>query len=114
MFQEAAATALDVKQAVPGARYYLLCEWLDMTPISTITTAIDEIIVLRKQKRLSSSIRREYSTAKGRRRSRSSYVDYSTQYPLSPDMFMRFLEHVAILLNSKQSDEETALQRGYF
>ena len=32
MFQEAAATALDVKLAVPGAKYYLLCEWLDMLP----------------------------------------------------------------------------------
>ena len=43
MFQEAAATALDVKSVVPRARYYLLCEWLDMTPISTTTTAIDEV-----------------------------------------------------------------------
>jgi len=25
MFQEAAATALDVKTAIPGAAYYLLC-----------------------------------------------------------------------------------------
>ena len=46
MFQEAAATALDIKTAIPGAAYYLLCEWLDMTPISTSTTAVDEIIIL--------------------------------------------------------------------
>ena len=32
MFQEACATAHDVKSAVVGSRYYLLCEWLDMTP----------------------------------------------------------------------------------
>lgn len=32
MFQEACATARDTKLAVPGARYFLLCEWLDMTP----------------------------------------------------------------------------------
>lgn len=66
MFQEAAATALDVKTAVPGAAYYLLCEWLDMTPISTSTTAIDEIIILRKAKRLSSNIRGQFNTATGR------------------------------------------------
>ena len=52
MFQEAAATALDVKLAVPGARYFLLCEWLDMLPINTNTTAIDEILILRRAKRL--------------------------------------------------------------
>lgn len=57
MFQEAAATALDVKTAVPVAKYYLLCEWLDMTPISTATTAIDEVIILRKARRLASDIR---------------------------------------------------------
>ena len=31
MFQEAVATAHDVKQAVPGAKYYLLCDYLDMS-----------------------------------------------------------------------------------
>jgi hypothetical protein len=56
MFQEATATALDVKLAVPGAKYFLLCEWLDMSPISTNTTAIDEILILRKAKRLSSDV----------------------------------------------------------
>lgn len=33
MFQEASATALDLKSTVPSAKYLLLCEWLDMTPI---------------------------------------------------------------------------------
>ena len=60
MFQEATATALDTKTVVPGAKYYLLCEWLDMTPISTASTAIDEILILRRAKRLSSSIRRSF------------------------------------------------------
>ncbi|XZO04042.1 MAG: Bpu10I family restriction endonuclease [Microcoleus sp.] len=31
MFQEGAATALYVKSSVPGAKYFLLCEWLDMS-----------------------------------------------------------------------------------
>ncbi len=33
MFQEATATAHDIKTSVPGARYFLLCDWLDMTPL---------------------------------------------------------------------------------
>lgn len=43
MYQEASATAHDIKLAVTGAKYYLLCDFLDMTPISTATTDIDEI-----------------------------------------------------------------------
>ncbi|HRF93977.1 MAG TPA: Bpu10I family restriction endonuclease, partial [Aggregatilineales bacterium] len=57
MFQEASATASDLKLSVPSAKYYLLCEWLDMTPISSSTTAIDEVLILRKAKRLPSNIR---------------------------------------------------------
>ena len=52
MFQEASATAHDIKQAVTGAKYYLLCDFLDMTPISTTTTDIDEILIVRKAKRI--------------------------------------------------------------
>ena len=57
MFQEACATARDTKFAVSGAHYYLLCEWLDMSPLSTAATDIDEVILLRKAKRISAGIR---------------------------------------------------------
>jgi len=45
MFQECSATALDVKSSVPGAKYFLICEWLDMSPISSSLTAIDEVLI---------------------------------------------------------------------
>lgn len=112
MFQEAAATALDVKGAVPGAKYYLLCEWLDMTPISTSTTAIDEIIILRKAKRLSSSIRRKFNTAKGRKDNRTLFSEYLDAYPFSVDSFARFVEHIEELIKSET--EDNVLARGYF
>ena len=67
MFQEAVATAHDVKSAVTGAKYYLLCEWLDMTPQSTAATDIDEVIILRKAKRLSSNVRSAFGKYAGRR-----------------------------------------------
>jgi hypothetical protein len=35
MFQEASQTAAELKRSVPGSRYILLCEFLDMTPITT-------------------------------------------------------------------------------
>ena len=76
MFQEACATANDTKYAVAGARYYLLCEWLDMTPQSTAPTDIDEIIIMRKAKRMNSNVRSQYSTAAGRQRTRANYVQF--------------------------------------
>ncbi len=112
MFQEAAATALDMKLAVPGAKYFLLCEWLDMTPISTSSTAIDEIIILRKAKRLSSNIRKEFSTVAGRIKNHDMFAEHISRNPLIPDTFLRFLTHIRQLI--QDSSENDVLTRGYF
>lgn len=112
MFQEAAATALDVKTAVPGAKYYLLCEWLDMTPINTSTTAIDEILILRKAKRLPSSIRRYFSTVSGRQDNRELFTSYLKSNPLSVEPFRRFVDHIKAIVGD--ASEDKVLARGYF
>ncbi len=112
MFQEATATALDVKSVAPATRYYLLCEWLDMTPISTTNTAIDEILILRRAKRISSNVRSAFSTAEGRRRNRSSYAAYLTEQPLDPEPFSRYISHIRRLISD--DTEETVLARGFF
>lgn len=112
MFQEAASTALDVKTIVPGAKYYLLCEWLDMTPISTTSTAIDEILILRHAKRLSSNVRSSFATVQGRRRNRESYLRHLRENPFSIETFERFVSHVRQLVFS--NDEHDVLSRGYF
>ncbi len=101
MFQEASATAHDVKSAVSGARYYLLCEWLDMTPVSTAATDVDEVIILRKAKRLASNIRGNFGSVKGRRDNRDRYIKYLTDNPLRLEMFQRLLGHVRGLLQSE-------------
>jgi len=112
MFQEAAATALDVKTAIPGAAYYLLCEWLDMTPISTSTTAIDEIIILRKAKRLPSNIRGQFNTATGRRQNRAVFTEYLEANPFLAETFSRFLDYIRKLVSADTEDD--VLTRGYF
>lgn len=112
MFQEAAATALDVKNTVPGAKYYLLCEWLDMTPISTATTAIDEIIILRKAKRISANIRAKFNTVEGRRQSRQLFAEFLAANPFSTETFVRFLDHIRDLV--KDSSEKDILSKGFF
>ena len=112
MFQEAAATALDVKTAVPGARYYLLCEWLDMTPINTSTTAIDEIIILRKAKRLPSNVRSHFNTVAGRQRNRATFIEHLESHSLAIETFARFLDHIRKMIGN--SEEGDVLARGYF
>jgi len=112
MFQEAAATALDIKTTVPGAKYFLLCEWLDMTPISTITTAIDEAIILRKARRLPQNVRDHFHTASGRREHRAVFVQHLESHPLSADTFRRFLDHIKRMVVSDGEDD--MVSRGYF
>ena len=73
MFQEAAATAGELKRVSSGSKYVLLCEWFDMTPINTKLTAMDEVIVLRRAKRLGSNQRSNFSTAEGRCEKRQWY-----------------------------------------
>lgn len=114
MFQEAVATAHDTKSAVAGAKYYLLCEWLDMAPVSTAPTDIDEIIILRKAKRLNSNVRAKYSKAANRQKLRNEYIKYLSEHPFQRDMFERFLGHVKELIVNEQPDERSVLTVGYF
>ena len=114
MFQEASATAHDLKVAIPSSRYFLLCEWLDMTPISTDLTAIEEVIVLRKARRLAADLRSQFSSAAGRVGERDVFERHLNQHPLDPSMFQRFLSHVERLLGSDGEDERDAVERGWF
>ncbi|MDO8682154.1 MAG: Bpu10I family restriction endonuclease [Armatimonadota bacterium] len=114
MFQEACATAHDVKCAVTGAKYFLLCEWLDMTPVSTAPTDIDEVIILRKAKRVNSNVRHAYSTFTGRQAGRQIYKKYLLDHPLSVDMFERFIEKISRLIKNEDLIEDDVLELGYF
>lgn len=114
MFQEACATAHDVKIAVPGAKYLLLCEWLDMTPISTAGTDVDEVLILRKAKRLGSQVRSAFATREGRTSRRAEYANYLAEHPFAAGVFERLLSHVRALLEDRDPDEGDVLDRGYF
>jgi hypothetical protein len=114
MFQGACATAHDVKSAVSGARFYLLAEWLDMTPVSTAPTDIDEVLLIRKGKRTNSNIRKDFSTAKGRKRSRAAYLKFLNDHPFRSEVFERYVGHIRGILNSETPLESDVLSRGYF
>lgn len=114
MFQEAAATAHDVKLAIPSSKYYLLCDFLDMKPISTSTTDIEAIFILRKAKRISSNVRRQYATYAGRRAGRRDYADYLTSNPYSVELFTDFIDRIFSQLETDELSEEDVLAKGMF
>ena len=102
------------KLALPSSRYYLLCEWLDMTPISTAVTAIEEVVVLRKARRLAANVRRKFSTATGRAANRVEIARFLEDNPLAPGTFQRFLSHLGHLLDGEGEDQRKVLDRGWF
>lgn len=113
MFQEAIATAHDLKLAVPGSRYYVLCEWLDMTPISTTPTDIDEVIILRG-KRISANRRLKFASGEARREQRKWYESFLSENPIRSSSILRLVEHLRTLFDPTQPGEEDVLGRGYF
>ena len=115
MFQEAAQTAGELKRAVSGSKYVLLCEYLDMKPINTKLTPIDEVIVLRKSKRLASNVRENFSTSVGRRKARAKYVEHLDKAAMKVECFARFVSHLNECFPTERADQEdVVLGRGYF
>ncbi len=115
MFQEAGATASELKRATSGSKYILLCEWLDMTPINTKLTAMDEVIVLRRSKRTGSNTRSGFSTAAGRQKKREWFSEFLDDHQLNIEGFRRFVWHLKECFPSEEHDaEDVVLERGYF
>jgi len=115
MFNEGKEAARALKHAVAGSRYLLVCEWLDMPPITTKSTDIDEAIVLRKAKRLNSTFRSNLSSAKGRAKKRDEYLGYYDAHPLHSDCFQRIVNHLKEAFPEVSDlDESSVLEQGYF
>lgn len=113
MFQEANATAHDLKMAIAGSKYYLLCEWLDMTPLSTAGTDIDEVIILRG-KRPASNVRKNWADASVRQADRTRFQDFLQENPIRVDSINRLVKHIEAVVSHTDELEEDVLVRGYF
>ncbi|MDK2047859.1 Bpu10I family restriction endonuclease [Aliarcobacter butzleri] len=114
MFQEATATSHDVKSAMPGSKYFLLCEWLDMTPISTAPTDIDEVLILRKAKRISSNIRKDFDSVSARREKKDWYENFLKTNPFDKGVFLRFVQHIESVIDNDDPVENNVLNDGFF
>jgi hypothetical protein len=104
MFQEAAGTAGRLKQGCPVAAYYLLVEYLDMTPEDCRLTAIDNVFLLRRAKRLPFEKRDNVEAVLNQRRSN----------PLDPEVVLKFVEALSHFVNAQWYDPDEALRRGSF
>jgi len=114
MFQEAVATSRDLKIAVPSSLYFLVCEFLDMTPVSITSTHIDDVLIVRKAKRMSSNIRQEYRNAKERREHRHEYVRFLESSKYYADVFQRMIDKIQRVIDETDPELETVLKKGYF
>ncbi len=114
MFQEAVATSRDLKIAVPSSLYFLVCEFLDMTPVSIISTHIDDVLIVRKAKRMSSNVRQEYRTGKDRRAHRDEYIRFLETAKYHADVFQRMIDKIQTMADDTDPTAGKVLKRGYF
>lgn len=114
MFQEAVATSRDLKIATPHSLYFLVCEFLDMTPMSIASTHIDDVLIVRKAKRMSSSVRQEYQNASERKARRSEYVEFLAEARYHADVFQRMIDKIQTMADDFNPNAEKVIDRGYF
>lgn len=114
MFQEAVATSRDLKMAVPASLYFLVCEFLDMTPVSITSTHIDDVLIVRKAKRMSSNIRQEYRSFRDRQTHRDDYVVFLDASKYYSDVFQRMIDKIQRMANDVDPSADKALKQGHF
>ena len=114
MFQEAIATSRDLKIAVPGSLYFLICEFLDMTPVSIVSTQLDDVLIVRKSKRVSANIREEHKTPEARRIHKQEYAEFLDASKYYPDVFQRMIDKIQVLIDNSNPSINKALNQGYF
>ena len=114
MFQEAVATSRDLKIAVPSSLYFLVCEFLDMTPMSIVSTQIDDVLIVRKAKRMSANERQEYRSAKDRIIHRERYLQFLDASKYHADVFQRMIDAIQSKADDLSPQTDKVLARGYF
>lgn len=114
MFQEAVATSRDLKQAVPGSLYFLIAEFLDMTPRSITATQIDDVLIVRKAKRISSNIRQDFKTPESRKAHREEHATFIDASKYSSPVFQRMVDKIQKLIEATDPSEKVVLERGFF
>jgi hypothetical protein len=114
MFQEAVATSRDLKMAVPASLYFLVCEFLDMTHVSITSTQIDDVLIVRKAKRMSANVRQEYRGFNDRQKHRDDYVTFLDASKYYADVFQRMIDKIYRMVNDVDPSAGKVLKQGHF
>lgn len=104
MFQEAAGTATRLKQGCPMARYYLIAEFLDMTPEDPRLTDIDNVFLLRGCRRLNPAARADPE----------QIARTHSEFPIRSDVIWRFVQEMQTFVDAVWFDASDVLNRGSF
>jgi hypothetical protein len=104
MFQEASGTAARLKQGCPHAQYFVLNEYLDMSPEDCRLTAVDNVYLLRHAKRLPFNLRDNYDAVRRQ----------CDAHPIDASVIFRFVENIDAFVNAVWYDPDAALERGSF
>ncbi len=114
MFQEAVATSRDLKIAIPSSLYFLVCEFLDMTPASIASTHIDDVLIVRKARRMPANVRQEYKTANKRKSHRDQYVQFLEGSQYYADVFQRMIDKIQRTIATAVPATDAVLRQGHF
>lgn len=104
MFQEAAGTATRLKHGCPMAKYFVIAEFLDMTPEDVRLTDIDNVFLLRGVRRLNPSQRSDAD----------AIARCHTEHPVRGDVLWRFVQEMQAFIQAIWFDPASVLQRGSF
>lgn len=104
MFQEAAGTAARLKQGCPIAKYFVLAEFLDMTPEDVRLTDIDNVFLLRSARRLGPSERGDPD----------AIAACHGEHPIRGAVIWRLVEEMQAFVDSVWYDPALVLERGSF
>jgi hypothetical protein len=85
-----------------------------MTPVSITPTHIDDVLIVRKAKRMSSNVRQEYRSAKERQAHRNEYVEFLESAKYHADVFQRMIDKIQCLIDAADPEPDVVLKKGYF
>jgi hypothetical protein len=82
--------------------------------MSITSTHIDDVLIVRKARRMSAEVRRHYGTPESRQEHREEYVEFLDQAKYHPDVFQRMVDKIQVLLEDTTAGADTVLDRGHF
>lgn len=104
MYREQIGTAGQLKQLVPFSRYYVVADFLDMTPQNVKRTELDNVFVFRKAKRLPSGKRNEPDILR----------EHLQNNPMDKDIVWEYVSELKEFLGEQWYNPDRALDRGSF